>query len=133
VVESRTEQSDDFTNTLTIQVKSSEGENVLMGTVFGKKEPRLVRLNAFRLEALPAGPMLLVYNKDVPGVIGALGTTLGKAGVNIARMTVGREEASDQNVIFLNTNIPVSKELLAEVQGLEFIDGATALEMMNYR
>jgi len=133
VVESRTEQSDDFTNTLTIQVKSSEGENVLMGTVFGKKEPRLVRLNAFRLEALPAGPMLLVYNKDVPGVIGALGTTLGKAGVNIARMTVGREEASDQNVIFLNTNIPVSKELLAEVQGLEFIDGATALEMMSYR
>jgi D-3-phosphoglycerate dehydrogenase len=76
---------------------------------------------------------LLVYNKDVPGVIGALGTTLGKAGVNIARMTVGREEASDQNVIFLNTNIPVSKELLAEVQGLEFIDGATALEMMSYR
>jgi D-3-phosphoglycerate dehydrogenase len=133
VVESRTEQSDDFTNTLTIRVKSSESENVLMGTVFGKKEPRLVRLNAFRLEALPAGPMLLVYNKDVPGVIGELGTTLGKAGVNISRMTVGREEASEQNVIFLNTNVPISKELLAEVQALEYIDGAIALEMVRYK
>jgi len=133
VVESRTDQSDDFTNTLTIKVKSSEGENVLMGTVFGKKEPRLVRLNAFRLEALPAGPMLLVYNKDVPGVIGDLGTTLGRAGVNIARMTVGREESSEQNVIFLNTDVPISKELLAEVQGLEHIDGAIALEMISYK
>lgn len=133
VVESRTGQSDDFTNTLTIKVKSSEGENVLVGTVFGKKEPRLVRLNAFRLEALPAGPMLLVYNKDVPGVIGDLGTTLGKAGVNIARMTVGREEASEQNVIFLNTNVPISKELLAQVQGLSNIDGAIPLEMVSYK
>ncbi len=133
VVESRTEQSDDFTNTLTIRVKSSESENVLVGTVFGKKEPRLVRLNAFRLEALPAGPMLLVYNKDVPGVIGELGTTLGKAGVNISRMTVGREEASEQNVIFLNTNVPISKELLADVQALEYIDGAIALEMVRYK
>ena len=133
VVESRTEQSDDFTNTLTIRVKSSESENVLVGTVFGKKEPRLVRLNAFRLEALPAGPMLLVYNKDVPGVIGELGTTLGKAGVNISRMTVGREEASEQNVIFLNTNVPISKELLADVQALEYIDGAIALEMIRYK
>jgi len=133
VVESRTEQSDDFTNTLTVRVKSSESENVLVGTVFGKKEPRLVRLNAFRLEALPAGPMLLVYNKDVPGVIGELGTTLGKAGVNISRMTVGREETSEQNVIFLNTNVPISKELLAEVQALEHIDGAIALEMVRYK
>jgi len=132
VVESRTDQSDDFTNTLTIRVKASDGENVLVGTVFGKKEPRLVRLNAFRLEALPAGPMLLVYNKDVPGVIGDLGTTLGRAGVNISRMTVGREEASEQNVIFLNTNIPISKELLAEVQGLEHIDGAIVLDMVPY-
>ena len=40
---------------------------------------------------MPTGPMLFVYNKDVPGVIGALGTTLGKHGVNISRMTVGRE------------------------------------------
>jgi D-3-phosphoglycerate dehydrogenase len=133
VVESKTGQSDDFVNILTITVKSSEGENVLVGTVFGKKEPRLVRLNNFRLEALPAGPMLLVYNKDIPGVIGDLGTTLGKAGVNISRMTVGREEAMEQNVIFLNTNIPISKELLTEVQGLSHIDGAIALELARFK
>ncbi len=129
VVESKTDRSDDFTNVLTIKVVTSEGENTLVGTVFGKKEPRLVRLNTFRLEALPAGPMLLVYNKDIPGVIGALGTTLGKGGMNISRMTVGREEASNQNVILLNTDRLISNDLLAEVQGLEHIDAAQVLDL----
>ncbi|MBC8208469.1 MAG: phosphoglycerate dehydrogenase [Desulfobulbaceae bacterium] len=129
VVESKTDRSDDFTNVLSIKVVTSEGENVLVGTVFGKKEPRLVRLNTFRLEALPAGPMLLVYNKDIPGVIGALGTTLGKGGVNISRMTVGREEASNQNIILLNTDNLISKDLLDEVLALDHIDAAQALEL----
>ena len=92
--------------------------NVLVGTVFGKNEPRLVRLNDFRLEALPPGPMLLVFNNDVPGVIGALGTELGKAGVNISRMTVGRDEHK-QNIIFLGTDQLISKELLKKVRALK--------------
>ncbi len=104
----------------------------MSGTVFGKKEPRLVRLNSFRLEALPSGPMLLVYNKDVPGVIGALGTTLGADGVNIDLMTVGREEKSNQNVILLNTDSLISKELLAKVHALKHIEDAMVLELPQY-
>jgi D-3-phosphoglycerate dehydrogenase len=132
VVESKTQQAADFINLLRVSVKTNKGENMLAGTVFGKKEPRLVRLNSFRLEALPAGPMLLVYNKDVPGVIGALGTILGANGVNISSMTVGREEASSQNVILLNTDTVVGKELLAKVTALDDIDDAMALELPSY-
>ena len=54
VIESRTDRADDFTNSLSIKVTTDVGENVLVGTVFGKNEPRLVRLNSFRLEALPS-------------------------------------------------------------------------------
>lgn len=129
VVESKSSQSADFTNLLKVTVKTADGENMLAGTVFGKKEPRLVRFNSFRLEALPTGPMLLVYNKDVPGVIGALGTTLGASGVNISSMTVGREEASNQNVILLNTDSMPSKDLLQAVRGLPEIDDAMVLEL----
>ena len=128
VVESRSDRSDDFVNALRVRVVTNEGENELVGTVFGKNEPRLVRLNNFRLEAQVSGPMLLVYNKDVPGVIGALGTTLGNNGVNIARMTVGLEESSDQNIILLSTDSVISKELLEEVKGLEHIHDALALQ-----
>jgi len=129
IVESKTGSSEDFTSLLVIRVKTSEGENMLAGTVFGKKEPRLVRFNTFRLEALPAGPMLFVYNKDVPGVIGDLGTTLGKHEVNIARMTVGREEEHGRNVILLSMDTLISKELLQKVKALTYIDDAMVLDL----
>lgn len=132
LVESKTGHSDDFTSLLSIRVKTTEGENMLAGTVFGKNEPRLVRMNTFRLEALPSGPMLFVYNKDIPGVIGALGTTLGEHEVNISRMTVGREKEQGRNIILLNTDSTVSKELLKTVQQLEHIDDAMALVLPHY-
>ncbi len=132
VIESKTTKSDDFLNLLAIRVKTSEGENVLAGTVFGRKEPRLVRLNTFRLEALPSGPMLFVHNNDVPGVIGRLGITLGEGGVNISRMTVGREQASGRNVILLNTDTLVSKEQLQKVRALENIHEAMVLDLPDF-
>jgi len=132
VTESKTADSDDFTNLLSIKVRTSEDENVLAGTVFGKKEPRLVRLNTFRLEALPDGPMLFVQNRDVPGVIGALGVTLGEEGVNISRMTVGREEGNGdhtRNIILLNTDTLISKEQLEKVKKLDNINNAMVLDL----
>ncbi len=129
VVESKTERSDDFLNLLSVRVKTGEGENVLAGTVFGKKEPRLVRFNTFRLEALPSGPMLFVHNNDVPGVIGRLGLTIGEAGVNIARMTVGREQDSNRNIILLNTDQLVSRELLEKVRALDNINDVMVLDL----
>ncbi|MCB2184038.1 MAG: phosphoglycerate dehydrogenase [Desulfobulbaceae bacterium] len=132
VTESKTSDSDDFTNLVSIKVKTSEGENVLAGTVFGKKEPRLVRVNTFRLEALPDGPMLFVYNIDVPGVIGSLATVLGNAKVNISRMTVGRESGEGdktRNVILLNTDTLISKEQLESVRKLDNISSAMVLDL----
>lgn len=129
IVESRTDRASDFINTLVIKVCTDSDENVLVGTVFGKNEPRLVRLNNFRLEALPSGPMLLVYNNDVPGVIGALGTELGKCGVNISRMTVGREAESKQNIIFLGTDQLISTEVVERVRALDNVNGAQGFDL----
>ena len=129
IIESRTERSEDFTNSLSITVKTDEDENVLVGTVFGKNEPRLVRLNKFRLEVLPQGPMLLVFNRDVPGVIGALGTELGRNQININSMTVGREIESQQNIIFLGTDQLITKEVVEKVRALEHISDAQAFHL----
>lgn len=129
VTELKTADSDDFTNLLKVTVKTTEGENVLAGTVFGKKDPRLVLLNTFRLEARPAGPMLYVHNNDVPGVIGALGTTIGGFGVNIQNMTVGRENSRGQNIILLNTNRLLTDEELLVVRDLDSINLAMVLEI----
>lgn len=132
VVESKSKQAEDFINLFRVVVKTDQGSNMLAGTVFGRREPRLVSLNSFRLEALPAGPMLLVYIQNKPGVIGALGTTLGDNGVNIDMMTVGQDESSTQNIILINTGTLVSKELLEKVRSLDKVDHAMALELADY-
>ncbi len=72
---------------------------------------------------------LFVYNKDIPGVIGALGTKLGEFNVNISGMTVGSEIEQGQNVILLNTDILVTKDQLKEVLAIEHIEKAMVLEV----
>jgi D-3-phosphoglycerate dehydrogenase len=104
-------------------------EGVVAGTIFGKYEPRLVQINKFRLEAIPEGHMLFIYNTDRPGVIGAIGTTIGRHEINIARMTVGQEKERGQNVILLTTDTPVTPECLKAVRDLEHVAMAIQLEV----
>ena len=129
VVESKSETSEDFTSLVRVTVKSLEGENVVAGTIFGKKFPRILRINNFYLEAIPEGHNLLIHSKDIPGVIGTIGITLGKNNVNIGRMQVGEEKSKQQNIIFLATSIPADDHVLEELQGLEHVFSVRRIEL----
>ena len=89
VVESKTQTSDDFASLAKLTVKTLESEHIVSGTIFGKKLVRILRINNFYLEAIPEGHNLLIQNENVPGVIGAIASTLGESGININRMQDG--------------------------------------------
>ncbi len=129
VTESRSIEAEDFTNLITIHVQASRGSNTVSGTIFGKQEPRIVRINTFRLEAIPEGHLLLIHNEDKPGAIGSIGTVLGQHNINIARMQVGREEEGERNVIFLDTDSPTPPETLDELRALPLVKSVTPLEL----
>lgn len=129
VTESKSKTAEDFTNLLTVAVRTREGTNTVAGTIFGKKESRLVRINDFRLEAVPEGHMLLIYNEDRPGVIGRIGISLGEAGINIGRMQVGQDPGHRRNVILLTTDTSVDEDALARLQEQEGVTSAQALEL----
>ena len=129
VVESRSVEAEDFTNLITIDMVASEGSNTISGTIFGKHEPRIVRINTFRLEVIPEGHLLLIYNIDQPGSIGSIGTVLGQHNINIARMHVGREEEGERNVILLDTDTPAPPETLEELRALPSVKSVTPLEL----
>ena len=129
VMESKTERSEDFASLISVKVKASEGENIISGTIFGKTMSRLLRINNFYLEAVPEGHMLLIHNEDIPGVIGKIGSVLGKHNVNIQRMHVGQEREKRQNVILLSTNVSVQEELLNELKGMPHIFSARKIEL----
>ena len=129
MIESKTDTADDFLNLITLRVKTQKMESSISGTLFGKYEPRIVRLNHFRLEAIPEGHMLLIHNEDKPGVIGTIGTTLGKHRINIERMQVGQEKEKGGNIILLTTDQAVSGPVLKELTSLPSVKKALLLEL----
>ncbi|RLB16218.1 MAG: phosphoglycerate dehydrogenase [Deltaproteobacteria bacterium] len=129
VVESKSSTSEDFGSLVNMRVRTLEGENVVSGTIFGKTFPRILRINDFYLEAIPEGHNLFIQNDDSPGVIGKIGTTLGKFGVNISRMQVGEQKKKKQNVIFLATSTVVSDEVLDALRALKHVYMARRIEV----
>ncbi len=120
LVEQRSTDIGDFSSMITAEVVSEERTAVASGTLFGSM-PRLVKKGDFRLESRLEGIMMLFNHRDVPGVIGQIGTVFGKHRVNIADMAVGRgtnEPGGDAvGVLALDSEPPA--EALAEVLALE--------------
>jgi len=129
VTEAVRTEAEDYTNMISIHVKTSEQENLVAGTFFGKKEPRMVRINDFRLEAALEGHLVLIYNIDTPGTIGAIGTCLGKNNINISMMNVGQVLERGQNIIFLRTDTPVTQDVIKQLLAMDNVDIVQAIEL----
>lgn len=129
VVESKSKTSEDFASLIKVAIKTLEGENIVSGTIFGRKMPRILRINNFYLEAVPEGHNLLIQNEDSPGVIGSIATTLGNNKINISRMQVGEERQEKQNVILLTTSSIASDQILEELRGLDKVYSVRRIEL----
>ena len=111
-------EQEDFTSLLVITVKGDQGENSVYGTLFGKKEPRLIKINNIYLEADLKGYMLLIYNQDKPGVIASIGNVFFIRGINIGGMHFGREEIGGMAISLLDLDKEVEDNVIREIQSL---------------
>jgi D-3-phosphoglycerate dehydrogenase / 2-oxoglutarate reductase len=128
VTASSRDEAEDFTNLISVELKTTEESNLVAGTLFGKKDPRLVRINDFRLEAAMEGNSLLIYNIDTPGTIGAIGTCLGRHHINISMMDVGQVLERGENIIFLRTDTPVPQHVIQELLSMDNVNVVQAIK-----
>jgi D-3-phosphoglycerate dehydrogenase len=128
VSEKRTTEIMDFANLICVDIETDSGSHFIMGTLFANKEPRVVKLNEFYLEAIPDGYMLFVSNKDVPGIVGKVGTILGNDEINIAGIGLGRDKKSGQAISILNVDNDVPKDVLKK---LREINGVTDVKFVK--
>lgn len=126
--ESRSEMGS-FRASMNAEIVTDATQHRATGTIFGQQMPRLVALDEFRLEAYLDGCLLVFRHRDVPGIIGAVGTTFGKHGVNIAQMAVGRAAPGGEAVGVLNLDTEPPAEALAEVRALPAIISATVVHL----
>ncbi|MFQ6047900.1 MAG: phosphoglycerate dehydrogenase [Phycisphaerae bacterium] len=94
--------AEDFTDNIVLSVRDGRTEHSIEGTVFIDGLPRILAINGYRMNMVPEGPMVLIFNDDQPGAIGLVGTTFGQHGVNIADMTLSRQARTALMVLKLD-------------------------------
>ncbi len=121
VYEQKSVELEDYANLITVAVKTDRCEKSVAGTLFRNKEPRIVDIDGYRVDAVPEGHMLVVPHTDKPRIIGPVGTLMGDYQVNIAGMQVGRKMVGGRAVMFLNVDSAVPDTALAELRKIDGI------------
>ena len=127
VSEVKHERDCDYQTLIRLTVTSERGPRSVAGTLFGGTKPRVVDIKGISIEAALTPHMLYITNEDKPGFIGALGTTLGDAGVNIATFHLGRAEQGQDAIALLELDAPIDAKTLEKVRALPHTMQAEAL------
>ena len=118
VTESRSTQAEDYSNYIEVEMTAGDKETTIMGTIAGNQQLRIVHINEFLIDVEPEGFVIFIQNEDQPGVVGTVGTILGKNKINIAEMSLGRVLKGKKMLALtvINTDNEVPEKVLAEIK-----------------
>jgi D-3-phosphoglycerate dehydrogenase len=129
LVEQRKSETSAFSSVILAEVETDRRTYKAAGTVFGTEMLRLVQVDDFRLDAYLDGVLMIFSHKDVPGIIGAVGTIFGKHKINIGQMAVGRETKGGEALGVLNLDQAPPADALEEVRNHPAITSATVIKL----
>jgi D-3-phosphoglycerate dehydrogenase len=123
VIESRSSRPRDYTSLISVKLQADEGDRLVEGAVFQRSAPRLVLVDGVAVESPLEGTMIVLCNTDQPGVIGDVGTILGRHGVNIATFALGRDGDRAVGLVIVDEppDKPVPEVVLEELRRLKTI------------
>ena len=104
------------------KVITTKGDHTITGTVFSDKIMRIIEINGFDVEMTPADTVMIILNDDKPGVIGAVGTVLGKHGINIQTMGVGQKAAEKKAILAVSIDARPDEKAIKEISQLGFVN-----------
>ena len=115
VEETKSTDPIDYAELITVRAQA-DGVNVCASGTFYGNNARIVRINDMPVEVVPSGILFIMHNQDRPGVVGWIGTVMGKHGINIASMNLGRDKEGGTALTVLNLDSAPSLETLAEIK-----------------
>src|SRR5687768_8850172 len=121
IVESRSSRARNYTSLLSVKLQTSNGERWVEGAVFEKTSPRVVMVDGVAVEAPLEGTMVVIRNNDQPGVIGEVGTILGRHGLNIANFALGREGSNAVGVVNVDETTPIPDAVVDDLRKVKAI------------
>ncbi|MCF6197391.1 MAG: ACT domain-containing protein, partial [Emcibacter sp.] len=127
IVETRHDSEGDYNTFIKVTVTTDKQVRCVAGTLFADKRPRIVSVKDIAVDAELTPNMLYVSNEDLPGFIGALGTTLGEAGLNIATFSLGRASEGGEAIALVAIDAPADAATVAAVESLPHVKQVKAL------
>jgi D-3-phosphoglycerate dehydrogenase len=118
-----------FTSLVEVRLTANGTVSAAVGTLLGRTHPRIVRINEFDVEVAPEGDLLIVFNNDMPGCIGAVGAALGGARINVARMSVARQQAGGNALLAFNLDSACDEATLARIRAFELVQRAVLVRL----
>jgi D-3-phosphoglycerate dehydrogenase len=115
VIETRDADVKDYTGSLHLEAHGSLGEHSVTGVLLGGNEIRITDVDEFPINVPPTRHMLFTLHRDMPGIIGKIGSLLGSFNVNIASMQVGRKIVRGDAVMVLSIDDPLPEGILSEI------------------
>ena len=126
--EIKTSQAEDFTSLISLRADSGKSRLSIAGTLLARNNPRIVTIDDLTVDIVPEGTMVVLTNADRPGVIGFIGTVLGKNKINIAAMQVGRKTSGGEAVTIVNVDSAVPEDVLNQIRDFK---GITRVRCVN--
>jgi D-3-phosphoglycerate dehydrogenase len=117
-------ESAEHGSSVEIKIKAEDGSvRSVQGALIRRigHEPRIIGIDSFVTEAVPAGPMLVVTNRDIPGMIAGMSGALAAGGINIAQMNLSRDRVGGRAMSIINIDTPASEATLDAIRSIEGI------------
>jgi D-3-phosphoglycerate dehydrogenase len=124
VAEATSPRARDYTALVSVKLRTANGKRWVEGAVFEHTSARLVMLDGVAVEAPLDGTIIVIANNDQPGVIGDIGTVLGRHGVNIASIALGRDGDRAVGLVNVDETAEIPEGVLEEIRGLRAIRAA---------
>lgn len=118
VREIKGKEAGDYQSLVKVILLSKDDKTVIAGTLLSRKDPRIVQINDISMEIIPEGNMIFMRNHDRPGVIGNIGTLLGKNNINIGHMHFGRKEVGGIAFSVISIDTSLTNEIIEQIKKL---------------
>ncbi len=127
--ETRNPEESDYGFRIRVTVKTDSETNCVSGTLYGLDDPRICSINGVRMDAVPEGWIVISANEDKPLVLGTITTTIGDAGVNIANLTLGRNEQGGHASTLINLDGPLDEATLGKLRATEHVNQVRLVQL----
>jgi D-3-phosphoglycerate dehydrogenase len=129
VREIRSQEARDYLSLVELRARTGTASTSVAGTLLGESHPRLVCIDDYHVEAVPEGCLILTRHDDRPGVVGALGSILGRENINISRMQVGTANGKTEAIALVGVSAPLPQAAIEEVRAIPAVRQAIQIEL----